>query len=126
MRTRMAVALVAVLVTGFVTGALAQPRPKPARPAAKPKPSAVADGGTDNPYSSEAPAGSAAPTASAATAPADVGPPRVDTSDGGLKLSPLNPAANEFPDGGAPAETIDYDKLLADIASLRARVAAVS
>ncbi len=47
--------------------------------------------------------------------------------DGGApKLSALNPAANEFPDGGAPAETIDYDKLLADIAALRARVAAVS
>ena len=40
--------------------------------------------------------------------------------------SPLNPAPNEFAqpiDAGTP--TVDYDKLIADIASLRARVAAV-
>ena len=52
-------------------------------------------------------------------APADV------AADGG-KLSPLNPAANEFSDGGPPASAIDYDRLLADIGALRARVAAVS
>jgi hypothetical protein len=122
-----------VLAVGIVTGALAQPRGKPTKPAAKPK--ATADGGNDNPYAPEtavssapAPSGSAArPTTAAASASPTEAPPRVDLGDGGApKLSPLNPAANEFPDGGAPAETIDYDKLLADIASLRARVAAVS
>ena len=41
-------------------------------------------------------------------------------------LSPLNPAANEFSDAGLQPPSIDYDRLLADIAALRARVAAVS
>jgi hypothetical protein len=50
----------------------------------------------------------------------------VELFDGGSKLSPLNPAANEFADAGPPALAVDYDKLLADIAALRARVAAVS
>jgi hypothetical protein len=49
----------------------------------------------------------------------------MENADGG-KLSPLNPAANEFSDAGTPPMSVDYDKLLADIASLRARVAAVS
>jgi hypothetical protein len=47
-------------------------------------------------------------------------------SDGGGRLSPLNPAPNEFSDAGPQASSIDYDKLLADVASLRARVAAVT
>jgi hypothetical protein len=46
-----------------------------------------------------------------------------------VKLSPLNPAAPEMPPlvAAAPsaAAPIDYDKLLGDIAALRARVAAV-
>jgi hypothetical protein len=49
-----------------------------------------------------------------------------ELGDGGVRPSPLNPAPNEFSqpvDAGAP--TIDYDKLIGDIASLRARVAAV-
>ena len=62
-------------------------------------------------------------------APSDAGPvpppPQMESADGG-KLSPLNPAANEFSDAGTPAITVDYDRLLADIGSLRARVAAVS
>lgn len=72
-----------------------------------------------------------APPASTAAAPTavDAGPVAVqvaeETADGG-KLSPLNPAPNEFSDAGASGNTVDYDRLLADIASLRARVAAVS
>jgi hypothetical protein len=49
-----------------------------------------------------------------------------DLGDGGVRSSPLNPAPNEFAqpiDAGAP--TVDYDKLIADIAALRGRVAAV-
>jgi hypothetical protein len=41
-------------------------------------------------------------------------------------MSPLNPAPNEFSDAGPAAATLDYDRLLADVASLRARAAAVS
>jgi len=48
--------------------------------------------------------------------------------DGGVRPSPLTPAPREFPsrdvDGGAAPP--DYDKILSDIALLRARVAAVS
>jgi hypothetical protein len=52
-------------------------------------------------------------------------PPPPEAADGG-KLSPLNPAPNEFSDAGTPAPPADYDGMLADIAALRARVAAVS
>jgi hypothetical protein len=62
-----------------------------------------------------------APAASSAALPV---PPPAEGSGG--KLSPLNPAANEFTDAGPPPSSIDYDRLLADIGSLRARVAAVS
>ncbi|MDF2697847.1 MAG: hypothetical protein K0S65_6230, partial [Labilithrix sp.] len=52
--------------------------------------------------------------------------PPSEASDGG-RLSPLNPQPQELPsnavDAGVP---VDYDRLLADIAALRARVAAVS
>jgi hypothetical protein len=48
--------------------------------------------------------------------------------DAAAKLSPLTPAPNEFPqgnvDGGAPPP--DYDKLIADVAALRGRVATLS
>jgi hypothetical protein len=118
--------LAAALVVA--TLALAQPRAsKPARPPPRPKPAASA--GADNPYDPTAapPSASAgppaAPTGSGDTGP--VPPPVTDSADGG-KLSPLNPAANEFSDAGAMPPSIDYDRLLADIGSLRARVAAIS
>ncbi|HEY3819420.1 MAG TPA: hypothetical protein VGL81_19760 [Polyangiaceae bacterium] len=103
------------------------------RPAAKPKASA----GSDNPYETDKPSG-ASPATSAASSPAStanaawpasstgpVPPPPTESGDGG-KLSPLNPAANEFSDAGLGSSSLDYDRLLADIGSLRARVAAVS
>ncbi len=46
--------------------------------------------------------------------------------DGGVRPSPLTPQPNEYAgnvDAGAP---VDYDRILADIATLRARVAAAS
>ncbi len=45
---------------------------------------------------------------------------------GESKLSPLNPEANEFPDGGTQTPPVEYDKLLGDIAALRSRVSAVT
>jgi hypothetical protein len=131
--------LAAVLV--LATFALAQPRGRPgARPA--PRPTATATTGGENPYDSSGGAGAAATARGTMTAPtagpaatATAAPPAasatgpipapVEAADGG-KLSPLNPAANEFSDGGPPASAIDYDRLLADIGALRARVAAVS
>jgi hypothetical protein len=130
MRSKRALAggMLAVAASAIVTFAMAQPRAaKPARSPAKPKPATSA--GTDSPYDSPAASASAgagpqtAATGSADTSP--VPPPVADTADGG-KLSPLNPAANEFSDAGAMPPSIDYDRLLADIGSLRARVAAVS
>ncbi len=46
--------------------------------------------------------------------------------DGGVRPSPLNPAPNEMPGYAVvDAGNVDYDRLLGDIAALRARVAAV-
>ena len=53
-------------------------------------------------------------------------PPPSDVGSGGARLSPLNPSANEFADAGPAPTSVDYDRLLADVASLRARAAAVS
>jgi hypothetical protein len=124
--------LAVTLVT--VSLAVAQSRP-PRKPAAKPKPapSAAPSASAENPYEDRgAPAPSASAAASASPAPSAVSsaeapppPPPSETLDGG-KLSPLNPEANEFSDAGVTAPSVDYDRLLADIGSLRARVAAVS
>jgi hypothetical protein len=107
-----------------------QPRwpQRPAHPAPKPKASA-----NDNPYETDKPGAAPAASTTATTATAawpasstgPVPPPPTESGDGG-KLSPLNPAANEFSDAGPAVASVDYDRLLADIGSLRARVAAVS
>jgi hypothetical protein len=120
--------LAAALV--LVPLALAQPRGRPAsRSTPKPKASTNDHAGEGDRLPSPAPSSSAANGGSAPTsALADVGPvpaPPAESGDGG-KLSPLNPAPDEFSDAGAPGTSLDYDRLLADIGSLRARVAAVS
>jgi hypothetical protein len=104
-------------MTVLATMALAQPA-KP-RPAAKPvKPNAAAKDG-------QAPsADDVAVDGGKAASEAPV--PLAEPSDGG-RLSPLNPQPAELASGAADAGTpVDYDRLLADIAALRARVAAVS
>jgi hypothetical protein len=125
--------LAVTLVT--VSLAVAQSRP-PRKPAGKPKPapSAAPSASAENPYEDKGPPPAAASAvASASPGPSAVPsaeapppPPPSDTLDGGGKLSPLNPEANEFSDAGVTAPSVDYDRLLADIGSLRARVAAVS
>jgi hypothetical protein len=107
---RFTVAAIAFCVP-LATLALAQPR----KPAAKPKPPPVAkaDAATaDEPDAAKLAEPTPAPVA--------------ETTDGG-RLSPLNPQPQELPsnavDAGPP---VDYDRLLADIAALRARIAAVS
>jgi hypothetical protein len=117
--------LVAVMV--IATIAVAQPRGKPSRPAPKPKPAASA--GTESPSDDKSAAPSSSPSAAAATAPSETVPvaaPAADTTPDGGKLSPLNPAANEFSEAGASPPSLDYDRLMTDIGALRARVAAVS
>jgi len=115
-------------VTVIATIAFAQPHARPARPASKPKPAASA--GTDN--AGDDRLGGAAPSASGTASPppgsepGPVPPPAADVTADGGKLSPLNPAANEFSDAGPTPPSLDYDRLLTDIGALRARVAAVS
>jgi hypothetical protein len=104
-----------------VTLASAQPR---ARPAAGHRPKPAPEGATADDAGAPAPAASAAPAGSNDVGPVPA-PPAEESLDGG-RLSPLTPAPNEFSDGGIAANPVDYDRLLADIASLRARVAAVS
>ena len=115
-------ALVAVWVAGTV--ALAQTHTRPAHPSAKPKP---APSTSAEPSADEKPPPAASPPMPAPS-PADAGalPAPDDQTNGGTRLSPLNPAANEFSDAGPQAPSIDYDRLLAEISSLRARVADVS
>ncbi|MEO6603042.1 MAG: hypothetical protein ABIQ16_24365 [Polyangiaceae bacterium] len=54
------------------------------------------------------------------------GPPPKPAGSAEARISPLNPEANEFPDGGSQAPPIEYDKLLGDIATLRSRVSALT
>jgi hypothetical protein len=128
-------ALAMLAATALVGAALAQPR----RTAPKPKPKAAAAVDAEAPAAaaateetastpipgSQAPAGASALDGGPVPAP----PGRSDMGDGGIRPSPLNPAANEMPPTVAPAPSasaaVDYDKLLGDIAALRARVAAV-
>jgi hypothetical protein len=111
-----------------------------ARPAAKPKPKPAATSttkdsrpdtsedkpkGDDDPYgtsSGAAPASSASPESPSESANAQRSNA---TGDGGVRSSPLNPRPEEFPDGGSVATPPDLDKIMGDIASLRARVAAI-
>lgn len=119
MRSRTVVAaLVLSSATALATLAVAQPRPKP--PVTKPKPPAKPDAGDAPSTQTGEPAATSAP---AGEPPA----PAPEVTDGGLRPSPLNPAPQELPgtvaDAGVP---VDYDRLLADIAALRARVATLS
>jgi hypothetical protein len=122
--------VIAALVVA--TLAYGQGHGKPARPAGKPKPAASAS--PENPYEDKAASGPTSPASSAtASLPVPAGdagaapppPPSLESGDAG-NASPLNPAPNEFSEAGVQTASVDYDRLLADIASLRARVAAVS
>jgi hypothetical protein len=110
------------VATCAATLALAQPRGKPAgKPAVKPAAKTDAQA-PDEPRDTA--------SASDASAAPPEPPPVAEANDGGVKPSPLNPTQQEMPNGtgdsGAPGTPLDYDRLLADIAALRARVAAVS
>jgi hypothetical protein len=128
----LAAGVLAAATAGVLGGTVAVAQTHGARPAkppaGKPKPA----GSAESPYEDRTPApvpaspGSAAPAPAAAVADGgSVSAPAAEPP-AGARLSPLNPAPNEFSDAGAPASAIDYDRLLAEIAALRARVAAVS
>jgi hypothetical protein len=114
---RLISAVVALGATALVTAALAEPRGKPA-PVGKPKPPAVRDAG----------AGAEGEGGEAGVKPAAVPEPPggADIGDGGARPSPLNPAPQELAGGVDAGTPIEYDRLLADIAALRARVAALA
>jgi hypothetical protein len=113
-------ALIAFSVAG-ATVAIAQPRKRGKTP--KPPPTETHDAALtsdENGSSNSAPVdlGDAAPVAAPLYAMSGDG--------GGIRPSPLNPAPNEMPGYAAvDAGNVDYDKLLGDIAALRARVSAV-
>lgn len=85
------------------------------------------------PPAAAAPAASAASTADVAKAapPAPAATPiatpasKVEVADGGMRSSPLNPEPEEFPDAGPSAAPPDVERVLGEIATLRARVAAI-
>jgi hypothetical protein len=110
----------ATLASAFAVMGIALADPRVRSPHAPAK--AGRDDRATTSASSVTPSVAAAPSTDAGPIPA---PPADESPDGG-KLSPLNPAPNEFSDGGAPGPSLDYYRLLSDIASLRARVAAVS
>jgi hypothetical protein len=116
--------------TALMGVALAQPRGKPP-PKAKPKSSVDAEAPAAEDTTSVPIPGSQAPVGASTLDGGPVPAPQVrpDLGDGGVKLSPLNPTAAEMPPLTAPAPSasaaVDYDKLIGDIAALRARVAAV-
>ncbi len=104
-----------------------KPRPKPpaaAAPAPKESTPSQAD---DKPKSEDDGLGLSEPSGPAGEAVADPGPPggKATFGDAGVRSSPLNPRPEEFPEGGAVSTPADLDKVMGDIAALRARVAAI-
>ena len=84
------------------------------------------DKAKDDKAKDDKPDGAGVPPGAAA---ADLGDPPPKQADGPAdktKPSPLTPRANEFPDGGAAPAPAEYDRLLGDIAALRARVASLT
>jgi len=92
------------------------------------------------PVEEVAPAAASGPAAPSDAAPAEPNEPAAAPSPSddlgerptpaldsrGSKLSPLTPAPNEFPGKPLPAPSIELDRLLGDIATLRGRVAALT
>lgn len=115
MRIRPALIAAPLLLLSFV--ALAQPRRAAKEPDDRASSKSDKSDKADKPE--QAP--------SAATSSDDLGgPPPKATGSAENKLSPLNPEANEFGDGGAQPPPVEYDKLLGDIATLRSRVSALT
>src|SRR5262249_7349503 len=116
----------------FATFAFAQGKKGPrAKGPQKPEPAAAVkeSKGPENPPAKEQDAGASTPEPAttggeAAENPPEPAAPPPRTTGG--KLSPLNPRPEEFPDGGAAPPPLELDKVLGEIAALRARVAAVA
>jgi hypothetical protein len=131
-------ALVGIGVIALSLSALAQtkgrglkrPPPTPAKASAAPATSSTSpEPSKESPSASKdaAPA-EAAPASDPAASGDDLGapPPRTTEQKPGMQASPLTPAPGEFPIDAPKPPPVEYDKLLADIAALRSRVAAVT
>ena len=130
--------LVFVGALGLASSAAAQSKNKwkpKASTAPKPASSAPAEASKPEPAKPEAPTAppegapaSAGTSPSAVTSGDDLGapPPKQGTETAAQRRSPLTPEPNEFSQGAPKPPPIAYDKLLADIAALRGRVAAVT
>ncbi len=127
-----------VMVLSVALAASAQPKKRAAKPAKK-EAATKAEGEpatTEKPAEpSDKPAADKPPTDKAAEKPAaessgsasDLGeaPPK-QTGGSESKLSPLTPEPGEFPGQAVSPPPPSYDKLLAQIAALRSRVAAIT
>ncbi len=104
--------------------------PKPsAAPATSAEPAKDTKEKEATPATKEAPATETAPSSDATTSGDDLGapPPKAGPEQKpGTQPSPLTPGPGEFPSGAPKPPPVQYDKLLADIAALRSRVAAVT
>lgn len=123
MRRKALLASVVLLTVLFALVAFAQPK-KGAAPKEADKKAAEKDDKSKD--KEEADAAPATPPGAAASDLGDPPPKQPDRPDEKSKPSPLNPRANEFPDGGAAPAPAEYDRLLGDIAALRSRVAALT
>jgi hypothetical protein len=120
-------------VLGLSPSAVAQSKGK-WKPKAAATSAAPAEAAKPEPAKPEAPAAPAegAPAAGSSSSSVTSGdelgapPPKPGTEAAGPKRSPLTPESNEFPQGAPKPPPVAYDKLLADIAALRGRVAAVT
>ena len=104
--------LVLVLVASALPFAFAQPRSRGKKEPKTSEPAEVRDAGATS-------SGVVEPSQAASDGGAAF------ASDGGAWTSPLTPRPEEFPQKGAEVPA-DYDRILADIAALRARVATAS
>ncbi len=105
--------------------AFAQPK-RGAPAAARPRPAASA---TAKPGASKVDAEAPTTASTDAATPEDASDLPVshpETWEGGVRPSPLTPLANELPGNVEAGAPLDYDRILSDIAALRARVAAAS
>jgi hypothetical protein len=128
MQTRKAAWLVGVGVLAFAASAGAQGKGRPVR-GAKPAASAAPPEPAKSEPAKPEPAAAEAPGTGSTAAPGDDlgGPPPKQTEGAsGTRKSPLTPEPNEFPQGAPKPPPVPYDKLLADIAALRSRVASVT
>ena len=124
-------AIACLSVTGLVLGQgrkTIKPKPKPKPPAAatkesRPEPVEEKPKADEEPSSVEAtPAGGASESAPEPGGGAAI---RTTLGDAGVRSSPLNPRPEEFPEESAVSTPADLDKIMGDIAALRARVAAI-